>query len=275
MALRAGYYGVKKRVHDELEQLDGILPADASKDNKLVAQTEIDTVYDVIGETGALNLLPDVLITGSPLGVTVTDDNGVLNLNGTASSTNNIAITSRTDYSNYFYLPIGKYIFSAEGAKSVTVGSTYNGAFKEYARGENTSQCVFEITPDTQSDYKLSNGSVLIALYIGLVKDHVYDNEKVYPMILPYGVTNFKYRYNTLTNQQLTNKITTINSTLNAIISAATGAADFAAFKAAMEAITPVTRSAAKIEEVEPEEIEEPKTTKKTTKKTTTTKEEV
>ena len=129
------------------------------------------------------NKLEDTFNTGTLLGVDITADNGVIDLNGTGTDNNNFAIKSRNTSGNYIYMPKGNYIFSAEGIGSgVVVGTTYNGAFYEIARNDGGESAGFSITDNTPSDYKLSDGSVLVGLFIN-IKAQTYSHQKVYPMI--------------------------------------------------------------------------------------------
>lgn len=149
---------------------------------------------------GAKNLLPPNFNTGTYLNVAMTNNGGVINLNGTANSTNGVAITNRNENAPYLYLPKGRYIFSAKPMADVQVGTTYNGGFVALAHTTTDGFVEFEITDSTQSDFKKSDGSVLIAFYIGLVNATAYNNVKVYPMVrlatdpddtyVPYAKTN-------------------------------------------------------------------------------------
>lgn len=265
MALRAGYYGVKKRVLDELEQLDGILPADASKDNKLVTRGEIDAIVEANELTGVVNVLKNNLTTGSSDGITYThNDDDTISLDtgeGSASASTSIYLNNN--------VPLVK-------------GKTYilDG-------GENTSNnIVFEVrgyygNTDKKSIVDVRDGghkaftpdydgydNIRVRLWVRNAT--AISNKKIYPTISPAGYYNGDYVQYALTNTELTLSESDQKTTINAIITAATGAADFAAFKAAMEAITPVTRSA---KTIEPEAItEELVVEKKTTRKKSTAK---
>ena len=188
MALRAGYYGVKRWLWDKLQSIPD----------------KVEGLIDSNNITGAKNFIPPSLNTGTFLNVVFTNNGGVINLNGTANATNSVALTNRTPSGNYFYLPIGKYKYTAVPMKTVEVGTTYSSAYKKIASSSN-GEVEFEITADTQSDYKLSDGSVLVALYIGLVNTTVYNNVKVYPMIRIASVTDDTFAPYAMTNQELTN----------------------------------------------------------------------
>jgi len=129
------------------------------------------------------NKLEDTFNTGTLNSVVITSTGGIIDLNGTGTDANNFAIKSRTPNGEYIYLPKGNYIFSAEGIGSgVVVGTTYNGAFYEIARNDGGESAGFSITDNTPSDYKLSDGSVLVGLFIN-IKAQTYSHQKVYPMI--------------------------------------------------------------------------------------------
>jgi hypothetical protein len=129
------------------------------------------------------NKLEDTFNTSTLLGVVITADNGVIELNGTGTGSNSFAIKSRNTSGNYIYIPKGNYIFSAQGIGSgIVVGTTYNGAFYEIARNDSGESVAFSITDNTPSDYKQSDGSVLLALYI-TISVMTYNHQKVYPMI--------------------------------------------------------------------------------------------
>ena len=151
--------------------------------------SEIKAVQDLhgynhpwVGGAGK-NKLEDTFNTGTFLGVDITADNGVIDLNGTGTGSNSFAIKSRNTSGNYIYMPKGNYIFSAQGIGSgVVVGTTYNGAFYEIERNDNGEFVGFSITDNTPSDYKQSDGSVLLSLYIS-ISARTYNHQKVYPMI--------------------------------------------------------------------------------------------
>lgn len=129
------------------------------------------------------NKLEDTFNTGTSLNVVITSSDGVVNLNGTASGRNSFAIKSRTNTSNYVYIPKGTWTFSTTGNTGVSIGTTYSGSYSEIARDDNSDHVTFTIDDSTQSDYKQGDGSVLIGFYILLTTGTVYDNQKVYPML--------------------------------------------------------------------------------------------
>lgn len=203
MALRAGYKGIKKYVADMLNKMN---PGDTfATDAEIAAAAQ--QIYADMGVIGAKNLLDPNLQTGSLLTVTVTNSNGVINLNGIATGTtdNNFAIKVRDLTAKHIYLPKGDYIFSAEGIeKGVVVGTTYNNAFTPIARNNDGDSVKFSITDSTRSDYKLNDGSVLIALYITIKAGKIYNNQKVYPMVRLASDTDPTYQPYAETNLQLT-----------------------------------------------------------------------
>lgn len=139
------------------------------------------------------NLLDPTLNTGSQVGVTFTNDNGVLTLNGTATQTTNLPIKMRIDTGATFWLPAGEYVFSAEGLeKGVHVGTTYNGAYVQIAANINGNSVSFTINENTASDYK-DGSKILVGLYIGIESGKTYANQKIYPMVRPSIITDATY----------------------------------------------------------------------------------
>lgn len=147
----------------------------------------LDVVKGSVGfVTTGKNLLP-VKVVPHNTNVTVISgvDNGVITLNGTQETERNQPLKQRVPSAEdeMLYLPKGKYIYSCEGLNSsLFVGTTYNGTYSELGTG---TEVTFEITDNTQSDYKLSDGSVLIGLWFQV--SGTYSNQKIYPMIRKYG----------------------------------------------------------------------------------------
>lgn len=99
MALKAGYYGVKKNILDELEQLDGILPAGVSKDNKLATAGDINAsvtlLDDTVGWIGK-NMFMVTATNHTKNDVIFTIDNGVVELSGTSTGDINVGSDNGT-----------------------------------------------------------------------------------------------------------------------------------------------------------------------------------
>lgn len=162
---------------------------------------------DLTTSSRTKNILENTFNTGSLLGVDITESNGVIDLDGVGTGLNYFAIKSRTETGNYIYLPQGNYIFSADGiGDGVIVGTTYNGQFSEIAKNEEGESVEFSVDGNTQSDYKLSDGSVLIGIFIR-IHNIEYNHNKVYPMI----------RLATETDATFAPYIQSVNSRLDAI----------------------------------------------------------
>lgn len=259
MALRAGYYGVKRWLWDKLQTMPNRMDA---------AEGEIDTIENL---TGAKNLFKsNASTTTDAYGVTWTvdsEDKNIITVSGTPTGYAPLNMTS------YFALPPGDYILTgSEGCTNATFntiifrkGSTM---VESHTFGATEYNKPYKFTVSKTWDYdnilvtlkRITNGTACSGTF------------KV--MIRPAAVEDDAYVPFAMTNSQLTGSADDQKTTINAIISAATGAADFAAFKAAMEAITPVTRSAAPAERSLEVEEEEPVVVKKTTRKKTTKTEE-
>ena len=267
MALKAGYYGVKKKILDELRKLDGILPAGVSKDNKLATQSEIDDVWEGLTITGVHNLWNNTASSGDVNECSFTvEDNKSVTVNGTPSD---------DAYFNLFF-------------NASTDRLTIPGAYKVKGGPNSTPNCyVFaRVThaDSTRSYYGDNDGNgaeftlaenEYVQLLAYAKKNAVIDNVQLFPMIVLSSDTDNEYAPYAMTNKELTASASDQKTAINAIIAAATDAADFAAFKTAMGAITPGTRSLSiqepETRSLDPEPEPETKTTKRSTKKTETT----
>lgn len=150
---------------------------------------------------GAHQLLDPVLNTYITGGATVTNNNGVITVNGTQIAGENLAIKKRVPNDDYhIYLPKGSYTFSCEGVDTVYVGTTYNGSYSEFGQGASVT---FTISDNTNSDYKLADGSVLVGLFIGLTAQ-TYNNKKLYPLLSLATDADTSYGEFTKTNRELT-----------------------------------------------------------------------
>ena len=165
--------------------------------------------------------------------VVTSNDDGTVTFNGTPSDNNSIDIKRRVPNNNNtdMYLPIGKYTMSVDESLSGIVGLSVNltvsgSAVRIGASGE-LNYANFEITSNTQCDYKLADGSCLVNVNLVYVKDHVYDNVLIHPMLRLASDPDDTYVPYAMTNKELTEKV-------QGIIDAATNAADFAAFKTAI-----------------------------------------
>lgn len=261
MALRAGYYGVKRALKDKLAEIAG-------------AWDQVKNDVD--------NTLPDAIIANTQLISDTVGFSGKNKWTGDQTPFTLVKSTQRTAVKTTLAIRDGKYIFScvfsdvANLTKPIEFQLYHSAShvidFK-FPAENGYHEYKFEI-PTGEVDY-IENAYIFI---------NSTDNENATVTISKIMVRDADIIDSTFENFHATvnTVLTEHKTTINAIISAATGAADFAAFKAAMEAITPVTRSlpmAAAPEEIVKDEIEEPVVEKKTTRKKSTakadTKEEV
>lgn len=279
MALKAGYYGVKKQILDELSILNGVLPADVSKNNKLITD---GSVYALNRSNGAHNLLPyPYFDTGSKIdhGITFADNgDGSITVKAGGTASGNGQYFIRGDASHYYPISeiAGKILSKDLYSTTINLLVWYYDSSNNYLSVAGaTHDGILINPPENAAKYamliRVNDGTVIGA-----------NDITVYPMLRNVSDKDLTYAKYAMTNQELTSRDAELTAsaadqknTINAIISAATGAADFAAFKTAMEAITPVTRSLqAAPEIVENEPVQETKTTKRATKKTTKVEEE-
>lgn len=269
MALRAGYYGVKRGLKDKLAQIarawDATVESIFTKTyQSLVGAANLfDYSYNTVtnyGTTKTFNADHTLTITGGP-----SDGARALVLGNFQCKAN-----------THYYLtgcPAGGGKESGDFWLGAYIGGEVRTDMMDGGTGAD-----FTLEADTQVSIRIRIPNGFKPGEAGVVFK---------PMISLYP--GAAYAMPSKTNIELTNEIAldeaTIGDhkiTINGIISAATGAADFAAFKTAMEALTPLTRSAVpetrSVEEIveAPEEpVVEKKTTtrKKSTAKADTTKE--
>lgn len=253
MALKAGYYGIKKNEKNKMPDI-------VSKWDNTVASIFTQEEEAI---TGAVNFCP-MFSDYTKNGVTFdVDDNGVMSISGTTA-------TADTNNGVQYTLKKGSYYLlgAPEGSEL--------GSYDMYIMTvSDTTIIARDYDGSTENSFTLENdASVYVA---GRVKAGAIDTTKKFkPMI---ALSNYAvYAPFAKTNAVLTSDVVTLSGSaadqktaINAIITAATEAADFAAFKTAMGAITPVTRSVQAIPEVQLEEQleEQPVEKKKTTKKIT------
>ena len=265
MALRAGYYGLKRKFIDKVNDWD-----------RLVFPRS-EQAY-----LGAVNVLDNHASGATKDGITFTVSDGIITANGTAASPAvqyaTIAITNGIIPNKY----VGMILSGCIDGSAET--HNYNVQYFNAASGSPVTTTIMS-KPAKIADYPY------IRIFARVTPGAKVTDAIWKPMI---SFDGGEYVPRAMTNAELTAAITADEATLgdhkttiNAIISAATGAADFAAFKAAMEALTPLTRSLStpdtrSIEPLEtiPEETEiEEQPVKKTTRKKSTakadTKEEV
>lgn len=171
-------------------------------DTNITATQVMDEVFpcDANAVLGAHQLLdPDFKMVYSG-GASATNDRGVITINGTQTQQTNFEIKARTLSYPHMYLPKGTYTFDCAGCDYVYVGTSYNGSYSEFGAGERVT---FTITDDTNSDYKLADGSVLVGLWLQ-IPTGTYNNKKLYPLLTLATDKNRKFGYYTETNEQLT-----------------------------------------------------------------------
>lgn len=278
MALRAGYYGVKRSLKDKLEYIA------KSWDKTLedIGSNISEEIIETVGWLGK-NYLKHTLASLKTLNTGGSWVDNVYTYNGITFTINDdasITVESEegaTAGTQFFLTSYGKFL---PANKNLKISGCAGGSSTTYKLDVTTSQTPIATCYTTPVMFSYDNAANYRSRIV-VYKDAT-PNERIYPMIYDADLIDEGYVPGHVTVDGL---IDTINDTLsdhkttiNAIIAAATGAADFAAFKAAMEAITPVTRSlstAAAPEELVKEEItEEPVVEKKTTKKKTTAKAE-
>lgn len=250
MALRAGYYGVKRFLRDKLETIAG---------------TYDETIKSLFPRSeqavlGAKNLLPSYSGTYTNAGVTYTaDSNGIVTCSGTATGA---SIWRRVN--DPITLKKGKYKLYGGSNIGTSTGSDvfvalWNGT--AYITPVKGTTDTYTFTQDTSVQFTIRIGSGIDS------SSYVF-----YPMIYLATDPDDTYAPYAMTNKELTDSASDQKTAINAIITAATGAADFAAFKTAMGAITPVTRSLSLTKEDTIKEVKEDVEPEKTVTKKRTTK---
>ena len=256
MALRAGYYGIKRGLKAKLAEIAGswdttiasLFPRDEQ------AVLDAKNLYDCIAST-----------TTDEYGLTWTvdaTDKNIITVSGTPTG-----FKAFPTYSNNV-LPAGRYILSGILEDTTNINLNYLGL-------RNGTSIVQELTKTlvgNEFHFEIPKNVTYDNIYVTLKRNdnNVACSGTIKLMVRLATDPNDTYVLYAMTNQALTTSAADQKTAINAIISAATGAADFAAFKTAMRAITPVTRSLSKEaspENVPEEVIEEKPVTKKTTKK--------
>ena len=270
MALRAGYYGVKRWLWDKLQSVPG----------------KVDDLIDSNNITGVINFLPITLSKLKSL-----NTGGIWADN--VYTRNNVAFTVHDNADGLVEkITVGGGSASADTALILMKSGEYapfpdDMILAGCLAGGSTSTYYIRIDDSTAANYTdYGNGVILNkGKSYGYCRITVRSGKTVsgdfYPIIKLANQISISYEPYAMTNQKLTGEVLTLKTvddehktTINAIITAATGAADFAAFKTAMAALTPLTRSAAPDERSLDVEVEEPVVVKKTTRKKTTKTEE-
>ena len=240
MALRAGYYGIKRGLKAKLAEIAGAWD---------------ETVASIFPRSEASIL-------------------GAKNFWKSTESFNFSMPSARThSFSASNTIGSGDYFLSWEVSNAIE-GTKFYGIRVVLDNNTELSGHNYNIV-DGRLGYEITvpAGRSIKSIYVNMASDETTGAFTLSKIMVALGTDkNIDYADYSLTNIELTSSAADQKTTINAIITAATGAADFAAFKTAMGAIIPVTRSLSKEaspEDVPEEVIEEEKpVTKKTTKKT-------
>jgi hypothetical protein len=153
-------------------------------------------INSMVNMLGAKNLLPLTKRTGgTQSGVTFTvNDNGSITVNGTATS----AIGQNEGINKIFYgvIPKGEYLISCKKDKTTFVKAYYA------LNGSSTA-----ISVEQDSVLSLDNDSTL-DMWIYVANTAVLDNVTFYPMLRLASITDGTYEPYAMTNQELTEKLT-------------------------------------------------------------------
>jgi len=257
MALRAGYYGVKRFLRDKMETIAG---------------TYDETIKSLFPRSeqavlGVKNLLPNNLVNKTDQSVTFTrNTNGTISLSGTAGANVDAVIYDTRDSGELWR---GLSLIVSKGVNNDNIKILVN------AYNDNT---YFKTIADIASGTEVApfildyNGYNRVRVTVFVKNGATVNGVTVYPMLRLATDPDDTYVPYAMTNKELTDSAAEQKTAINAIITAATGAADFAAFKTAMGAITPVTRSLSLTKEDITEEVKEDVEPEKTVTKKRTTK---
>ena len=264
MALRAGYYGVKRFLRNKLE---------------MIAGTYDETMKSLFPRSeqaflGAKNLLTwwKRYKTGNNIVFTVNSDDTITVVVDTAGASSTVELLADEGMTQ-------DYMFLAEDLRknSCIISNT----------GFHDSNIFVEVVYRTSGNAFISDERLtdVVEKRLNIPESAYYVRFAIYVKNgTPAGTYNLKpmlrlatdpddtFVSHAMTNKQLTDSATDQKTAINAIITAATGAADFAAFKTAMGAITPVTRSLSLTKEDITEEVKEDVEPEKTVTKKRTTK---
>ena len=248
MALRAGYYGVKRSLRNKLETIVG---------------TYDETIKSLFPRPeqavlGAKNILPNNNTTQTINGIPFTKnaDGSVTIGVGTASANTSYILGDIKPKAGNYILSRG----TTNGQLSLSLNK-YSGSVFVSNLVEIGDQAISEkkFTVD-YSGYDMIKGFIYIRSGTVISTPFI-----VYPMIRLASDPDDTYVPYAMANRELTEKV-------QGIIDAALNANDFAAFKTAIGAITPVTRSLSLTKEDITEEVKEDVEPEKTVTKKRTTK---
>lgn len=256
MALRAGYYGIKRWLYDQLQS----------------APAKLVNIFENINDAGVRNFNASVYNPTTQNGIVWSfDDNGVFEANGTATGTTQRGTTFPAQFTSQMVV---SGCSSKDSKVHIYIYDETDNArpYKDSSKTERMAS-TDNVYDDKEFSFYMIKGHTY-TVNCRVTNGGVANHQKFYPMLRLASDPNNSYVPYAQTNYQLTGSANDQKTAINAIISAATGAADFAAFKTAMAAITPVTRSAAPAERSLDVEEDEPVVKKTTRKKTTKTEEE-
>lgn len=252
MALRAGYYGVKRRIKDKIETI-------AAAWDTTIASLFPRSEQNVLG---AKQLFKPSALTVNGITVSVNADDSI-----DASGTPTASTTSVRIFNPSVLLKKGSYratLISGTGIPSnatLQISTVIGGNWSRIATVNIGEDALFTLNAD----------DIPIGISIGMTvtAGTAIDISDIKLLITLASDTDRTFSPYAMTNQELTASAVDQKTAINAIISAATGAADFAAFKTAMSAITPLTRSINVEGTTDPDSrsIEDPVVEKKTTRK--------
>ena len=172
------------------------------------------TVNSIIGQLGARNLHTYPYVNANPYemnGITFTaNENQSVDLDGTATADADYVTHGRLiNQANPLFLPKGKYVYYLAGETEsfgyLTLATTYNGSYSGILDTTKTNEIgYFEITDNTNSDYKLPDGSVLVSPHIGVSKNKTLSHKIVWPVIELAENYTGKFTNGSMTNVELT-----------------------------------------------------------------------
>ena len=262
MALRAGYYGIKRFLRDKLE---------------MIAGTYDETIKSLFPRSeqavlGAKNITGTKYVSGTDHSVVwrANSDGSITAVSGTATGDN-----AQNGLANPFTAPFTSPVSLTGGVDSHIYLFPYDvtDSSRPYTDSSKTTRVSGSQYGDTPLSFYMEKGHKY-SIIARVVQNYSADNNTLYPLITVASDTDYTYEPYAMTNKELTDSAADQKTAINAIITAATGAADFAAFKTAMGAITPVTRSLSLTKEDITEEVKEAEPEKTVTKKRTTKKTE-
>ena len=183
MALRAGYYGVKRWLWDKLQSVPG----------------KVDTLIDNNNVTGVRNLLPNNLVNKTDQSVTFTHDaDGAVSLSGTAAANVDAAIYDTRDSGELWR---GLSIIVSKGIENENIkilvnaynDTTYVKTLVDLASGTESAPITFDYT---------GYNRVRVTAYVKSGNNTT--GKKIYPMFRLASDPDDTYESFAMTNRQLT-----------------------------------------------------------------------